>query len=165
MHQPNYNWYVNIIQSSQSINSGQPTAYWTLLHASGLHTRIFPGGETSFQVGPWGWENPYSCQVLGKGIGNKFAETWKSQLSEMKDRLCTYNPLDINHWPNVDPDTPKISPEKKEECKGLFSEPHDSTGGSPWQFCVTLSSMKLSNLVEPHPHFTIKPCLIIVSHQ
>lgn len=70
----NQNTTTNITQSFHSINSGQSTACWTLLHDSGLHTKT--------RDIPQGWSlrlrESLLCQVLGKWIGNKFAETLKS---------------------------------------------------------------------------------------
>ena len=42
----------------------------------------------------------------------------------------------------LDPAAPGLLSEKEFRKQGVLSEHHDSTGGSPWQFCLTLSSMQ-----------------------
>lgn len=54
---------ISISQSSYSINSRQPRAFWALLHSSRLHTRSLLEG-TLLEVTPWGWEVSFHSRFL-----------------------------------------------------------------------------------------------------
>lgn len=92
-----------IIQSSHSMNSGQLRGCWTLLHASGLHLRILPDIPWRRDTPP-GWslrgvsERILICaRYLVSELGISLLRL-KSQLSEMKDWLWTYN-ISFRHKP------------------------------------------------------------------